>query len=127
MQRSGLKSIRRADLWLVLVLLAAAGLCFALLRLTASSGGIAVVAVDGHEIGRYPLSRDTKILIPGYNGGENTLVIRDGTACISEADCPDKLCVRSGMIRYEGECIICLPHRVIVTVEGGEPGEGDAG
>ena len=83
--------------------------------------------MDGREVGRYPLDRDAEIAIPGYDGGLNLLVIRDGSAFVREADCPDKLCVRTGAIRYEGESIICLPHRVVVAVEGGEPGEVDAG
>jgi len=52
--------------------------------------------------------------------GENTLVIRDGRADIVAADCPDRLCVHQPSITRDGESIICLPHRITVTVEGGD-------
>ena len=46
------------------------------------------------------------------------LVIKDGKADITEADCPDKLCVHQAPISREGEALVCLPHRVVVTVRG---------
>ena len=55
-----------------------------------------------------------------YNGGSNILVIEGGQAWLSEANCPDLLCVHQGKIRYTGQSIICLPNRLTVTVEGGE-------
>ena len=54
------------------------------------------------------------------NGGSNILVIENGEAWLSEADCPDHLCVKMGKIRYNGQTITCLPNRLTVTVEGGE-------
>jgi hypothetical protein len=41
---------------------------------------------------------------------------------VEAADCPDKLCVSHREIFREGESIVCLPHRVVVTVtKGGKP------
>ena len=39
---------------------------------------------------------------------------------MEEADCPDRLCVRQGAVSRVGESIICLPHELVVTVEGEE-------
>ena len=39
---------------------------------------------------------------------------------MAEASCPDQLCVHQPAIRYHGQTIVCLPHRVSVTIEGGE-------
>ncbi|MBQ3373166.1 MAG: NusG domain II-containing protein [Oscillospiraceae bacterium] len=86
-------------------------------------GAVAVVTVDGTEIGRYPLSRDGTFLL---NGGSNTLVIEDGEAWVSEANCPDKLCTGFGKISRNGQIIVCLPNKLIVSVEGGEEAEVDA-
>ena len=41
---------------------------------------------------------------------------------MAEADCPDRLCVRRGPVRYAGETIICLPHKLVVTVRSGLSG-----
>ncbi len=86
-------------------------------------GAVAVVTVDGTETARYPLSKDGTFLL---NGGSNTLVIENGEVWISEANCPDKLCMGFGKISKNGEIIVCLPNRLIVVIEGGESPEVDA-
>ncbi len=91
-------------------------------------GSYAVVYVDGKETARYSLSEDRTVTIDGYDGGTNTLVISDGKAYLSEADCPDKLCVGMGAIQYDGETIVCLPHKVVIEIESKNKDEisGDA-
>ena len=37
---------------------------------------------------------------------------------MTEADCPDKICVNTGKISKIGETIVCLPHRVVVEIQG---------
>jgi len=49
-----------------------------------------------------------------------TLEIKNGKAAVISADCPDRLCVRTGKIWLPGEKIICLPGKLIVTVKGKE-------
>ncbi len=46
----------------------------------------------------------------------NVLVIKDGTAFIKSADCPDKICVHHSPISKVGETIICLPHKLVVEI-----------
>ena len=48
------------------------------------------------------------------------LTVEDGAASVTEADCPDKICVEQGRVRYTGQCITCLPNKLTVTLEGGE-------
>lgn len=88
-------------------------------RLNRDDGVYAVVSIDGVETARYPLSVDGTYPL---NGGTNLLVIENGFAYMQGADCPDKLCVNQGKVRYTGQCIVCLPNRVTVTVSGA--GEG---
>ena len=71
------------------------------------------------EAGRYPLSEDRTVRIESP-GGYNLLTIAGGAAAVTEADCGDHTCVRTGEIRLDGQSIICLPHKVVITVEGGE-------
>ena len=90
-----------------------------------AAGGIAEVAVDGEVVAELPLAEDAEMVIEGYDGGENTLVIRDGEADITSASCPDGVCVRHRAVSRDGESIICLPNRVGVTIRGGEEGDVD--
>ena len=106
-----------ADLAVILGLLLLAGILYLLLNVNRPEGGVAVVRVNGVVTERHPLNEDGTFPL---NGGSNILVIQDGKAWLSEADCPDKLCVKQGRIHYSGQVITCLPNRLTVTVEGGE-------
>lgn len=75
-----------------------------------------VVAIDGQEAAVFPLSDSEDLVIDGYQGGFNHLVIKDGEAVLTEADCPDRRCTRMGPISEPGEWMVCLPHRVTVTI-----------
>ena len=107
------------DLIIVAVLLAAVLGLFFLMRSRQArdtgSGAMAVVTVDGKEIGRYPLRKSGTFPL---NGGTNILVVENGEAWVSEADCPDKVCMGMGKISRNGEFIACLPNRLLIVVEG---------
>jgi len=44
---------------------------------------------------------------------------------VTDADCPDRLCVKQRAISKQGETIVCLPHRLIVKIEGGDAPDVD--
>ena len=75
-----------------------------------------VVSVDGAEVASFPLDENRIYEIAGYDEGHNTLIIQDGEAYMSEASCPDHLCMGMGKISHAGQSIICLPNRVIVEI-----------
>lgn len=105
--------MKKNDYQLIVVVAAAAALLFLVFaKVWNGSASMAEVSVNGKKIGRYRLSEDQEIEIRG----KNLLVIRDGKADMTEADCPDKLCVRQKPISKQGESIVCLPNKVIVTV-----------
>lgn len=80
--------------------------------------GWVIVTCDGEEYGRYCLKEDQTVEITDAKGQvTNVLVIAEGKADMAEADCPDKLCVHQKAIAYAGENLVCLPNRVVVTVE----------
>ena len=114
------KTGRPGDWWLVGGVALAALLLSVGLWLFAGRGQQVEITVDGKTVMTLPLDVDTTVTVPGVDG-ENTLVIADGTARMQEADCPDGLCVSHRAISRAGESIICLPHRVVVTVVGGTP------
>ena len=82
-------------------------------------GAEVVISVDGNEHFRLPLSEDTRLT---YGEGEvfNTLVISGGEAWIEDASCPDHICVKSGKVSLEGETIVCLPNKLVISIAGGE-------
>ncbi len=122
------KRIGKRDIVLLIVILAAALVIFFAFRVAHRESGAQVkVTVDGEVYGIYDLnSGDEKafavdITIDG--SVTNTLVIQDGKADMTQADCPDKLCVHQRAISKAGETIVCLPNKVVAEVIGdsGEP------
>ena len=109
---------KRGDLYLIGgCLLAALILCGLWLGLR-QTGAAVIVEQNGRETARYALSEDRTERIEG-EGGYNLLVIENGAAWLSEADCPNLLCVKTGKIRYAGQSIVCLPHKLAVRIAGG--------
>lgn len=74
------------------------------------------VQIDGQVVATYDLSQPLDTIIEGADGGTNHLIIQDGAAWISEASCPDKVCVHQGKIQLNGQIIVCLPNRMTAQV-----------
>ena len=109
---------KRSDIFLIGGCLLAALACCGLWLLLRKDGGAVIVEQAGRETARYALSEDRTVRIEG-EGGYNLPVIRGGEAWLSEADCPNLLCVKTGKIRYAGQSIVCLPHKLTVRIVGG--------
>lgn len=116
--------VKKRDFILAAVLLIIGIIAYLCMKLLPGTGSEVKVYVDGKETASYRLETDGTYEIKGENGS-NTLVIRDGEAMMKDADCPDRLCVKQGSINKNGESIVCLPHKVIVTVEGGDEADYD--
>lgn len=107
----------RMDFILIAVVMLIALISAVIVYLTHNKGDMAVIKVDGNIVSELSLSDNTTITIEGYQGGSNTVSIIDGKAYVSEADCPDEICVKTGGISRAGETIVCLPHRVVVEIK----------
>lgn len=78
-----------------------------------------VVTHAGETVRVLPLDEDT-ILVLSFPEGSNTLEISSGAVRITEADCGGD-CVRCGKIENAGSSIVCLPHRLSITITGDGP------
>lgn len=76
------------------------------------------ISVDGETVYTFPLGEDSKYNMELQLETGNYLVIENGFVYLKDADCPDKLCVRQGKISEVGQSIICLPHRLIIKING---------
>lgn len=115
-----MKNKARNDILLAASILLIAVSAFLLFLLFAKEGSTVVITVNGEEFGKYPLSED-KIITVDNGFGYNLVIIEGGEVTVGEADCPDGICVKHRKIKNEGETIVCLPHKLVVSVEG----EGD--
>ena len=117
MKNNKKRATGRREAILVSVILFMALLIFLIGRLSFGTGTLRLeISVDGNTIKTFSLDADQEYLLRVDDDSFNRLVIRDGSAWISEASCPDKLCVHQGKIRNEGEMIVCLPNRMIAKI-----------
>lgn len=118
------KHLKAKDIILIILILVVAAGAWLLHEVLKDTGsGVAVIRVDGVIEGTYPLTEDREISI---NGGSNMLRIRNGSAKMIDADCPDQLCVNQRAVSADNESIICLPNRVIVEIQSRQESEYDA-
>ena len=109
--------MKKRDIILIASILIVAIAFFLIVELTKEEGAGVTVKVDGIEVAEYSLSKNGTYPL---NGGTNILVIENGKAYLTDANCPDKLCVHQGKISMTGETITCLPNKLTVTVFGAE-------
>ena len=103
------------DILLAVSILALAAILYLVIELSREPGAYVDVYTNGELVATYPLDTDGEYSL---NGGTNIIKIKDGKVLMLDADCPDRLCVRWGEISEGGECITCLPNRVVVEIRG---------
>lgn len=108
--------MKKHDFILIAVILAVAAAVFCILHFTSSNGAYVTVQVDGKVTQTFSLSKDREYVIKSPGGGTNTLVIKDNKAYVSAANCKNQICVKHKKISKNGETIVCLPHKVVVSV-----------
>lgn len=78
------------------------------------------ITVEGELYGIYDLQEEQTIEI----NDSNLCRIQDGEVNMTEADCPDKLCMHQGPISISGETIVCLPNKVVIEIVGKDEKDG---
>jgi len=86
------------------------------------AGQMVEIIQDGATLYTFDLSKakNQTIRIDTPDSGYNVVTIQDGTIFMSEANCPDLICVHTGVLRSENVPIVCLPHKVIIHFVDGE-------
>ena len=114
---------RKRDVLFIVIILLSAALLWLFFR-PGDEGAYAVVTLHGRETARYSLSEDLSVTL----GDEayNILTISGGEVFVSDANCGDHTCIRTGRISRIGEQIICLPHGLVIEIIGGESSDIDA-
>lgn len=114
----------RADRLLVVALAVLALIAWPLVAAAAGSGQrVTISGPAGESV--VALSEPGTLLVEG-RAGTVCVVIEGETVRVTEADCPDQVCVKTGAISSAGAVIACVPNGVVVQVEGGGDGGLDA-
>ena len=67
-----------------------------------------------------------RVIRVGNGSGCNTIEITGGKIHVTEADCPDKTCVRMGFLQGSAP-IVCLPNRLVIRYVQGSNVDAVAG
>ena len=59
------------------------------------------------------LAEDQEFTLQSPDGGFNTVTVRNGKIAVTDADCPDRYCVKQGFCN-SGVDIVCLPHGLVI-------------
>ena len=110
----------KKDFIIVGIILIAALLSFVVLRLTRERGVFAEVSINGEVAAVYSLNENREETFRTPDGAYNIVCIENGKVYVREADCRDGLCMQQGKKSDIGETIVCLPHKLVITVTGGE-------
>lgn len=126
---------RLADALILLAVLALAAVV-ALWQFSARTESTAltvVVEIDAVEADRFPLeslethtysNNGVTLTLAPYVGRASTVSSQESELsrgiCVSTSDCPTGDCVRTGVITRAGQSIVCLPGRIVVTLEGAQ-------
>ena len=111
--------MKKKDMFII-----AAALLFALALYAVSQlslGGEAsqvVVTIDGEEVLRRPLAVNDTYEITQEDGSVNVICVENGAVYMKEANCRDGLCIGQGKMRNAAKTIVCLPHRLVVSLTG---------
>ena len=109
---------RKRDLLIFLLAAVLAGVGF-LQWLPKSGAPVAVIEQNGKEIRRVALSSiphpETLVLEGEFSV---TVLLEPGQVSIVHSDCPDQICVNTGVLTRPGQSAVCLPARVAVRIVG---------
>ena len=123
--RSSAADRTRPTVWdglVVLVILLLAGALFAALLPKETGGSLTLlVTLDGEEIGRYDLDEAAEgTLVTIEAPYPMTIELSPRGVRVAETACPHGDCAAAGWIDRAGEQIVCLPNRLILSLEGEE-------
>ena len=80
-------------------------------------GAWVVVTVNQKETIRLPLDQDQKTHVKGPIG-LTEIEVKNGHARIIRSPCKNKVCIKSGYIRYADRLAACIPNRVVIRIVG---------
>ena len=138
--------IRKADIILLIILVAAglaASAALSMARSDAGSDAMVIIESAGDIYAEYPLSEDRTVIVPAPSevssavnipddsrpaadqySEYNVVLISGGMVTVAEATCHNQVCVRHKGITRGGESIVCLPNRLVVRIESGDAEKG---
>lgn len=110
--------MKKGDYIIILAVIAVIALVFFIPK---GQGASAEIIYDGQTIRTLPLDSNVQITVSGKLG-DSIICVQDGSIYIQSAPCHDNTCLKTGKINKTGECIICVPQRLVIKIIGAKAG-----
>lgn len=112
-----LKILTPGDKILIVVFLVLAGMSLIALNRLQQPGSMVIIEVAEKVLYQVNINEPQELTVTGPIG-ETMIKIDEGAAQVTQSDCPEKICIKTGKIRHEGEIIVCVPNRVVIRING---------
>ena len=123
--------LRQTKTWILIIAVFAA--VMAVLSYTinrpAETRTIALLVQDGHTLREIDLSevRTPYTITLDWEDGQNIIEVEPGRIRVTDADCPDKVCVNRGWLSADSPApIVCLPHHLEIRLQSSSSHDIDA-
>ncbi len=110
--------LKKGDIIIICCVLCIAALIFCGIYFLSPQGDTVRIEVDSKNAATFSLDENITYSVKKDGKVTNVVEIKDKKVSVISADCPDKICVKHREICKSGESIICLPNRVVVSIEG---------
>jgi hypothetical protein len=107
------KLLTKRDAFFILGVLGLAALLWVFMRQDAAP--VCLVRYNGETVKTMPLDEDAMFTVP--EAPDMRFEIKNGKAAVTHSSCPDKTCVRTGFISKPGQAAVCLPNRIVLSID----------
>ncbi|MBO5211160.1 MAG: NusG domain II-containing protein [Clostridia bacterium] len=104
--------MKKADVKLIICLVAVGIIALMAVLLCSKNGKTVVITQNNKQLYSLSLSEDKIIDL-----GTNIIEIKNGKVEVISANCKNQICVKHKKISKKSEQIVCIPNKVIITVE----------
>jgi hypothetical protein len=92
-------------------------LSYVLVSTAGDRGTIVLIEVNGGVVHKALLAETQTIQVQGVHGSL-TVEIQEGKVSVRAAECPNRICVRTGWRSRAGEVIVCVPNKTLIRILG---------
>jgi hypothetical protein len=117
-----MKMLTTADKLLIAVFACLVVASFAFVNALSGEGSVVLIQVDGAIVHKTSLRETHTIAVHGTQG-QLTVEIREGKVAITQAQCPNHICVKTGWRAHSGEIIVCVPNNAVVRIAASRENE----